>query len=160
MRHSRPPEKVGQDRLVNAWEAQRRKGNCLVIDIGTAVTIDVVSESKTFLGGVIAPGQKISGAALHDYTAQLPEIKLTQPHSVLGRSTEEAILSGLYYGMAAMIDGLVKRLKAELGGEWASLATGGGAKALLPLSENIQEIDEQLTLRGLLGLYKWHQLKK
>lgn len=144
------PREVGADRIVNALAAYHRYGGpVIVVDFGTATTYDVVSERGEFLGGVIAPGVQISNAALSSSTARLPQVELNPPKTVIGRSTVESIQSALIYGTAAEADGVVDRIRKELGGDTAVVATGGLAPLLVPFCETVDHHDEWLTLEGL-----------
>ena len=145
------PHEVGADRLVNAVAAYERvQGACVVVDFGTAITYDVVSEAGEYLGGIITPGAEISIDALYERAAKLPKVELAQPRSLIGKSTVEAIRSGIVYGFAGQVDGIVRRLRGELGSDTAVIATGGLAPVLVPaVRETIDEVDDLLTLTGL-----------
>ncbi|HSL15458.1 MAG TPA: type III pantothenate kinase [Actinomycetota bacterium] len=144
------PREVGADRIVNALAAfDRFGGPCIVIDFGTATTYDVVSEKGEFLGGAIAPGIQTSNGSLAAATARLPQVELHAPKSVIGRNTVEAIQSALVYGTAAEADGMIDRMRAELGSPVKVVATGGLAPVVAPVCRNIDEFDPWLTLRGL-----------
>ncbi len=144
------PRELGADRLVNAVAAYEKVGGpVVVVDLGTALTFDVVSEDGAYLGGLIAPGVEISMEALTQRAAALPKIDLTPPRALIGKSTVEAIRSGVIYGFAAQVDGMLARLRAELGQDTAAIATGGLADAIVPFCELIDEIDPMLTLTGL-----------
>ena len=143
------PREIGPDRLVNAVAGYEKVGGaCVVVDFGTAVTHDVVSASGEYLGGVIFPGVEISLEALTERAAALPKIDLTEPRGVLGKSTVDAIRSGVLYGYAGMVDGILGRLREELGAARA-IGTGGLAGAIVPYCKGIDEVDELLTLTGL-----------
>jgi type III pantothenate kinase len=145
------PREVGADRLVNAVAAYERVGDvCVIVDFGTAITYDVVSAAGEYLGGIITPGAEISIDALYERAAKLPKVELAQPRTLIGKSTVEAIRSGIVFGFAGQVDGIVRRLRAELGPETAVIATGGLARALVPaVEETIDEVDDLLTLTGL-----------
>jgi type III pantothenate kinase len=145
------PREVGADRLVNAVAAYERVGDvCVVVDFGTAITYDIVSAAGEYLGGIITPGAEISIDALYERAAKLPKVELAQPRALIGKSTVEAIRSGIVFGFAGQVDGIVRRLRAELGPETAVIATGGLARALVPaVEETIDEVDDLLTLTGL-----------
>lgn len=145
------PHEVGADRLVNAVAAYDRvQGACVVVDFGTAITYDVVSASGEYLGGIITPGAEISIDALYQRAAKLPKVELAPPRSLIGKSTVEAIRSGIVYGFAAQVDGIVHRLRDELGSQTTVIATGGLAHHLVPsVRETIDEVDDLLTLTGL-----------
>ncbi len=145
------PREVGADRLVNAVAAFARvQDACVVVDFGTAITYDVVSAAGEYLGGIITPGAEISIDALYEHAAKLPKVELATPRSLIGKSTVDAIRSGIVFGFAAQVDGIVHRLRDELGPETKVLATGGLAGALVPaVHETIDEVDDLLTLTGL-----------
>jgi type III pantothenate kinase len=145
------PHEVGADRLVNAVAAYERvRGACVVVDFGTAITYDVVSAAGEYLGGIITPGAEISIDALYERAAKLPKVELAQPRSLIGKSTVDAMRSGIVYGFASQVDGIVRRLRAELGADTTVIATGGLAPLLVPfVREAIHEVDELLTLTGL-----------
>jgi type III pantothenate kinase len=144
------PREVGPDRLVNAVAAHARFGGpCIVVDFGTANTFDIVSAEGEYVGGIIALGVEISLEALTERAARLPKVDLAEPRSLIGKSTIEAIRSGVVYGVAAQVDGIVRRLWSELGEEADAVATGGLAEHIVPHTETIDEIDDLLTLTGL-----------
>ena len=145
------PREVGADRLVNAVAAYERvRDTCIIVDFGTAITYDVVSAAGEYLGGIITPGAEISIDALYERAAKLPKVELAQPKALIGKSTVEAIRSGIVFGFAGQVDGIVRRLRDELGADTAVLATGGLARALVPeVHETIMEVDDLLTLTGL-----------
>ncbi|MDP4604240.1 MAG: type III pantothenate kinase [Solirubrobacteraceae bacterium] len=144
------PREIGADRLVNAVAAyERTQGACIVVDFGTAITYDPVSADGEYLGGIISPGVEISVEALASRAAKLPKVDLEPPRALIGKSTIEAIRSGVIYGFAAMVDGIVTRLLEEMGEETATIATGGLAHHIVPFTERIDEIDDLLTLEGL-----------
>ena len=144
------PREVGADRLVNAIAAHDRFGGpCVVVDFGTGMNIDVVSADGEYIGGMIAPGIEISMDALTARGAKLLRVELEAPRALIGKSTVEAIRSGVVYGYAGMVDGIVGRLRAELGPGMATIATGGLAGYIVPYCETVSEIDDLLTLRGL-----------
>jgi type III pantothenate kinase len=144
------PREVGADRLVNAVAAyERTHGPCVVVDFGTAITYDCVGAAGEYIGGIIAPGVEISMEALTSRAAAIPRIDLTPPRALIGKSTVEAIRSGVIYGFASQVDGIVARLRAELGAQTETIATGGLASAIVPFCENIDDVDPMLTLTGL-----------
>ncbi|MGZ4178772.1 MAG: type III pantothenate kinase [Solirubrobacteraceae bacterium] len=145
------PREVGADRLVNAVAAYERvRDTCVVVDFGTAITYDAVSAAGEYLGGIITPGAEISIDALYDRAAKLPKVELAQPRALIGKSTVEAIRSGIVYGFAGQVDGIVHRLREELGPSTKVIATGGLARILVPsVHETIDEVDDLLTLTGL-----------
>jgi type III pantothenate kinase len=147
------PRELGADRLVNAVAAYARFGEaCAVVDFGTAVTFDAVSGDGEYLGGVIGPGVAISMEALAERTAKLPPIELGEPlgeSSVIGRSTQASLQSGIVYGFAGAVDAIARRVQRELGTDCDFIATGGQAHAIIPYCEMVDEIDDLLTLTGL-----------
>jgi type III pantothenate kinase len=152
------PREIGADRLVNAVAAyERTQGACIVVDFGTAITYDPVSADGEYLGGIISPGVEISVEALASRAAKLPKVDLEPPRALIGKSTIEAIRSGVIYGFAAMVDGIVGRLLEEMGEETATIATGGLAHHIVPFTERIDEIDDLLTLEGLRILFERNQ---
>ena len=152
------PREIVADRLVNAVAAyERTQGACIVVDFGTAITYDPVSAEGEYLGGIISPGVEISVEALASRAAKLPKVDLEPPRALIGKSTIEAIRSGVIYGFAAMVDGIVARLLEEMGEETATIATGGLAHHIVPFTERIDEIDDLLTLEGLRILFERNQ---
>ncbi len=145
------PYEVGADRLVNSVAAYERfRDTCVVVDFGTAITYDAVSAAGEYLGGIITPGAEISIDALYDRAAKLPKVELAEPRSLIGKSTVDAIRSGIVFGFAGQVEGIVRRLRAELGGSTTVIATGGLAGLLVPfIRETIDEVDDLLTLEGL-----------
>jgi type III pantothenate kinase len=144
------PRELGADRLVNAVAAFRlRGGPCIVVDFGTATTFDAISETGEYLGGAIAPGIETSLDALTARAARLVKIDLVAPPRAIGKSTAESMRSGVVFGTVAMVDGLVERMKDELGPGTIVLATGGLAPLVCSLSEQIDEDHPLLTLQGL-----------
>ena len=143
------PLEVGADRLVNAVAAYERfKGACVVVDFGTGINFDAVSEAGEYLGGAIAPGLEVSLTALVERAARIGRIDLEEPETAIGRSSRAAIQSGTVFGFAGLIDGVVRRIEDEMG-EVELLATGGLAAVIVPFTETIDEVDEMLTLKGL-----------
>jgi type III pantothenate kinase len=144
------PLELGADRLVNAVAAYDRVGAaCIAVDFGTAINYDVVSSAGEYLGGVISPGIEISLEALAARAARLPRVDIEKPPHAIGKGTQEAIQSGVVYGYAGQVDAIVARLREELGEEATAIATGGFAKAITPFCEQVDEVDDLLTLRGL-----------
>jgi type III pantothenate kinase len=145
------PREVGADRVVNALAAFTIHGGpAVVVDFGTSTNFDVVSDAGEFLGGVIAPGMQISAASLFARTARLTRVDLVPPRSPVGKSTVEAIQSGLIYGTAGEVDGIVERIRAELAAPQATvIATGGLAPVVIPHCRTIDHHEPWLTLQGL-----------
>jgi len=149
------PREIGPDRLVNAVAAfDRVRGACVVVDFGTAVTYDPVSASGEYLGGIIFPGVEISMEALTSRAAALPRVDLAPPRALIGKTTVDAIRSGIVFGFAAQVDGIVRRLRAEMGEETEAIATGGLAEHIVPFTETIDATDDLLTLTGLRLLHE------
>lgn len=144
------PAQVGQDRLVNAFAAVKLYGSpAIIIDFGTAITFDVVSKNKDYLGGIILPGLEISLDALAQKTALLPKIKLEKPREFIGRDTKNSMLSGIVYGFAALTDDMVNRIKHKIGKNAKVIGTGGNIKLINSYCKEIDRTDINLTLKGL-----------
>lgn len=144
------PHELGSDRLVNAVAAYERiGGSCISVDFGTSINFDAVSAGGEYLGGVIGPGIEVSIEALAGRAAKLPRIQITEPEVAIGRNTQAALQSGFVYGFAGMVDGIVRRMLAELGDSAMVIATGGMATGIAPLCEMVEEVDPFLTLTGL-----------
>ena len=149
------PRELGSDRIVNALAAHHLYGGpSIVVDFGTSTNFDVVSAKGEFLGGVLAPGIEISIDALASRAARLVKVELTRPRAVIGKSTVEALQSGILYGFAGQIDGLVRRIVAELGAPATVIATGGLAQVVIAESETLQHHEPDLTLVGLRLVYE------
>jgi len=149
------PREIGADRLANAVAIRERFGGpAICVDFGTSVNFDIVGPGGDFLGGILVPGVEISLAALTARGARLPNIDLEPPRTVIGKSTVDAIRSGVIYGFAGAIDGILRRLLDELGEETDVIATGGLASAIVPFTERIDEVDDLLTLTGLRLLWE------
>ncbi len=147
------PSEVGADRLVNALAAYTLyKGPCIVVDFGTATTFDVISQKGEYLGGAIAPGVLLSRDCLHARTAKLPLIAIKKPRRVIGKDTLEAMRSGLVYGYISLVEGMIRRIKAEITGNGRQvtvIATGGLAELICKHMSVVDRIDTKLTLKGL-----------
>jgi len=144
------PREIGADRIVNTLAAHHLWGGpAVIVDFGTSTNLDVVSARGEFLGGALAPGIEISVEALAARAAQLRKVELVRPRSVIGKNTVEALQSGILYGFAGQVDGLVRRIVAELGGSATVVATGGLAPLVVEESETVQLHEPDLTLIGL-----------
>jgi type III pantothenate kinase len=144
------PREVGADRIVNAVAAATLYGApAVVVDFGTSTNFDVVSPNSEYIGGVISTGLEVSQEALIRATAALRRVELVPPRSVIGKGTVEAIQSGLLYGHAGLVDGIMSRVLREMGGDVRTIATGGLASTIVPYCETVDTVDEFLTLHGL-----------
>lgn len=153
--HVDVPSQVGSDRIVIAVAALAEYQAPLVLmDLGTATTIEVVEPGNVYCGGVIIPGVKVSVDALTSRAAQLPGISLDQPKHVIGKNTVDCMRSGIMYGTAAMIDGIVERMEEELGHTSTLVATGGMAQFVIPLCKREIILEKDLLLKGLNIIYK------
>jgi type III pantothenate kinase len=149
------PREIGADRLVNAVALRDRfDGTAVCVDFGTATTFDVVSAEGEYLGGSLMTGIEISLEALSERGARLPKIDLAPPRSVIGKNTIDAIRSGVVYGYAGAIDAILRRIYDELGMRADVVATGGLAGLVVPYAEEIEEVDDLLTLTGLRLLHE------
>lgn len=149
------PEEVGADRLVNALGAYVAHGGpLLVVDSGTATTIDVVNADGAFAGGIIAPGINLSMEALHSAAAKLPRVEIRKPPEVIGRNTVCAMQSGVFWGYIGLIDGLIARMKAEYGAPMKVVATGGVVSLFEGAAGSIDAYDPDLTIRGLYEIWR------
>ncbi len=158
------PKEIGADRIVNTLAAHHRFGTAaIVVDFGTATTVDLVSAKGEFLGGVLAPGVEISSEALIERAA-LRRVELARPRSVVGKNTVEAIQSGAIFGFAGLVDGLIDRIRDEFdafaGDDVAVVATGHTAPLIVPESETIDHHEPHLTLTGLRLVYERNQRRK
>lgn len=150
-----PPSDVGADRIVDAVAAIHKYGlPCIIVDFGTATTFDAINERGEYLGGVIAPGISISADALFERAARLPRVEIKLPNTVIGTNTVGAMQSGLYYGFAGLVDGILTRMIAELSGNVSVIATGGLAPLIATASDLIHTVDETLTLEGMRLIYE------
>jgi type III pantothenate kinase len=144
------PNEVGADRVVNGAAAFHKYGGpCIIVDLGTAITFDIVSARAEYLGGIICPGIGISIDALFQRTARLPKVDFRAPDKLIGTNTVGSIQSGLYWGAISMIDGIIERLAGELGPDTRTVATGGQARLIQKGSRYLKAVDENLTLAGL-----------
>jgi type III pantothenate kinase len=149
------PAEAGADRILNALAIHRLYGGpAIVVDFGTATTFDAVSAEGDYLGGAIAPGLGIAAEALFSRTARLPRIELVAPPAAIGQNTVHAMQSGLILGYVGLVEGLVARIRAELGGRAKVIATGGLASTLARETDVIEVVDERLTLEGLRLIYE------
>ena len=149
------PDKVGTDRVVSAAAAYDVVGDAVVVaDFGTAVTIDLVDQNGIFLGGVICPGFEISAKALRDYTAQLPNIKVTRPKAPYGKNTIDAINCGLYYSIVGALEEVVCRYADELGRWPQTIITGSGAKTIYTDCDFVDDYVPNLVVKGVFLAYK------
>jgi type III pantothenate kinase len=152
------PRELGADRLVNAVAAHDALGApVIVVDLGTALTFDIVGADGAYLGGIISPGVEISMEALTQRAAAIPKIDLTPPTTLIGKGTVDAIRSGVIYGFAAQVDGMVARIKRELGEDTKVIATGGLAGAIVPFCQRVEHFDDLLTLKGLRIIWMRNQ---
>ena len=148
------PSAVGADRIVNAIAGYHLLGGpTIIVDFGTATTFDVVSEKFEYLGGIIAPGIETSASVLHRYAARLPKVEMKFPEQLIGKTTESSIQSGLMFGTVELIDGLITRLRHELGENIKTVATGGLATVVIPNCKTISRVEPFLTLEGLRIIY-------
>ena len=149
------PLEVGADRIVNAVGGRHKYGAPLIIvDYGTAITLDVVSEDGAYLGGVIAPGLITGVQALFSRAAKMPQVGLELPSSVIGRNTSESTQSGILYGNAGLTEHLIEKIRLELGIKAKVIATGGHAELMASLVKSIDHVDQRLTLDGLRLIYE------
>jgi type III pantothenate kinase len=144
------PSQLGADRIVDAVAGVEKYGApCIVVDFGTATTFNVINANREYLGGIIAPGLITAADALFARAAKLPPIQIERPKKVIGTSTVEAMQSGIFYGYASLVDGLIERIMESMQGAPKVIATGGAAPLMLHVSKYITEIDLTLTLDGL-----------
>ena len=159
------PGQVGADRIVNGVAAHGRHGRTangssrglIVVDFGTATTFDAVSQKGEYLGGVICPGVNISADALFERAARLPRVDVHRPDAVIGRTTVSQMQSGLFYGYVGLVEGIVGRMRQELGEKTVCVATGGLAEMIAPDTPAIDEVDRDLTLHGLRIIWNRNQ---
>jgi len=145
------PSEVGADRIVNAVAAfHKYKSSLIVIDFGTATTFDAISEKGEYLGGAISPGIMIASEALFIKASKLPRVEIfVPPERVIGKDTPSSIKAGIIFGYASLVDGMVKRMKIEMGTDPRIIATGGQAELICQVSETIEIVEPSLTLEGL-----------
>jgi type III pantothenate kinase len=144
------PREVGPDRIANAVAARERYGApCIVVDFGTSTNFDAVSADGEYVGGVLAPGIEISMDALFARAARLTKVDFVEPATVIGKTTVSSLQSGLVYGFAGQVDGIVEHMRAELGDGAPAIATGGLAELIAPHAKTIEKVDPLLTLDGL-----------
>jgi type III pantothenate kinase len=144
------PREVGADRIVNAVAVVHKYGKpAIVVDFGTATTFDAITSDGEYRGGVIAPGIVISAEALYEHAAKLPRIEIQKPANVIGSSTIGSMQSGLFYGYVALVDGILARMKMELGANTRVIGTGGQAPFISQETKSIEIVDSNLTLDGL-----------
>jgi type III pantothenate kinase len=152
------PREVGPDRIVNAVAARERYGApCIVVDFGTSTNFDVVSPEGEYVGGVLAPGIEISMDALFARAARLMKVDFVEPPTVIGKTTIASLQSGLVYGFAGQVDGIVERIRGELGDTAKVIATGGLADLIAPHAKTIEKVDPDLTLEGLRIVWAQNQ---
>jgi len=153
------PAQLGSDLVVNAVSAlEKFKPPIIIVDMGTATTVSVVDSKKNYIGGCIMPGIRVSLDAISKNAAQLPGISLSEPKRTIGKNTVECMRSGVIYGNAAMIDGMIERIEEELGSKGTVIATGGIAELIMPYCKKKIIYDENLLLRGLYFIYKKNAL--
>lgn len=153
--HYDNPLEVGADRIANSVAAYDQFGGpCVVVDFGTAITFDVISEKGEYLGGVIAPGIGISSEALFHQAARLPRVEIREPGGVIGTNTVASMQSGLFYGAVGLVDGILDRLSRELGSRMKVVATGGQASLVATASKFKPPVDSALTLQGLRIIFE------
>ena len=152
------PSELGADRLCNAVFANEyHSGPVTVIDFGTATSFDIIDAEGNYKGGIISPGINLSLEALHMGAAQLPRVAIEKPRNIIGTGTVSAMQSGIFWGYVSMIEGITHRIKIEIGEEMKFIATGGLASIFSDATDAIDHWEENLTLRGLLTIYRRNQ---
>ncbi len=152
------PAEVGADRLVNTIAAyERYGGELIIVDFGTATTFDTVAQDGAYVGGAIAPGINLSLDALHSAAAHLPRIDVTMPPQVLGRTTVHCMQTGIYWGYVGLIEGIASRIAAERGTKMRLIATGGLSPLFARGTDAIEEVDPDLTMRGLVLIHRFNK---
>jgi type III pantothenate kinase len=155
------PSEIGADRLVNAVGARTMvDGAMLLVDSGTATTFDVVTEDDRFIGGAISPGMYLSLEALHDAAAKLPRIAMKKPQKSIGTNTINAMQTGIFWGHVELIDGLIRRMKKEYDKPMTVIGTGGVSPLFDGASTEIERFESDLTIRGLLEIYRQNSSMK
>jgi type III pantothenate kinase len=158
--HYDNPQEVGADRIADAVAAfEKYGGPCIVLDFGTAITFDVVSEKGEYMGGAIAPGLGISADALFEHAAKLPRVEIREPQRVIGTNTVASMQSGLFYGAVGLVDGILDRLCQVLGKKVPVIATGGQASLVAGASKYKPPVEPWLTLEGLRIIYERNRKK-
>lgn len=159
--HVDNPQEVGADRIVNCAAAHDRYGGpTVIVDFGTATTFDVVTENAEFIGGVIAPGLNISAEALFARAARLPRVDIRRPDRVIGTNTVVNMQSGIYFGYLGLVDGILARIKLEVPNLKRVVATGGLASLFAEDSEHIDDVDPELTLKGLKIIFDRNRIAR
>jgi type III pantothenate kinase len=149
-----PPSNVGADRICNAVAAYEKYGGpTIIVDFGTATTLDVVDQDGKYLGGAIAPGLEMTASSLYERTAKLPKISLEYPETIIGKTTEHSMQAGIMFGTIKMVDGLIELMKKEISGNVKVVATGGLANHILSKSLQITHAEPNLVLEGLIKIY-------
>lgn len=153
--HYENPSELGADRIVNAVAGfDKHKKALIIVDFGTATTFDYITKKGEYVGGAIVPGIMISLEALFERASKLPRVELVKPRTIVGKNTVQAMQSGIIYGYASLVDGIIKKMKEEVKTDPYVIATGGLSSLIFKSSETINEVDEFLTLRGLKLLYE------
>lgn len=150
------PETLGADRLCNLFGAERYMAEhefAIVVDFGTSTNFDVIGKGRRFIGGVLATGAQVSANALFSRAAKLPRISLEMPAQTIGKNTVDALQSGLVFGYAEMVDGILRRIQGELPSPAVTIATGGFARTIQGICQEIDHYEDSLTLRGLIEMW-------